>query len=91
MADNEVLQVTEARLNITYGGQNGDLPDTVAFDATDGDVRTWATEAVRTGTVPGLRRDEQAAFHDFVVDRFPATEARPYNLIQLRPKTPFGT
>lgn len=90
MAENEVLQVTEARVNITYGGQNGDLPDTVSFDATDGDVKTWVSEAVHTGGVPGLRRDEGADFHDFVVDRFPATEARPYNLIQLRPKTPFG-
>jgi hypothetical protein len=25
-----------------------------------------------------------------VVDRFAATDVRPYNLIQLRPKTPFG-
>jgi hypothetical protein len=27
---------------------------------------------------------------DFGVDRFTENDARPYNLIQIRPKTPFG-
>jgi hypothetical protein len=62
----------------------------VAFDSTDGDVKQWITEAVRTGSVPGVPADPNADFRDFVVDRFTATEVRPYNLIQLRPKTPFG-
>ncbi len=80
----------EARVNITWAGQNGDLPDPVAYDATDGDVRQWVTEAVRTGGVPGITAAPNAGFRDFVIDRFPATGARPYNLIQIRPKTPFG-
>jgi hypothetical protein len=80
----------EARVNITWAGQNGDLPDPVAYDATDADVRRWVTEAVRHGDVPGIAADPRANFRDFVVDRFPATENRPYNLIQIRPKTPFG-
>ncbi len=84
------LTNTDARVNITYGGNNGDLPDTVSFDATDGDIKQWVTEAVRTGGVPGLALDATADFTDFVVDRFTANENRPYNLIQLRPKTPFG-
>jgi len=87
---NEDIKVYQARVNVTWQGQNGDLPDPVSFDANDGDVKTWVTEAVRGGNVPGIRADRAANFHDFVVDRFTATEARPYNLIQLRPKTPFG-
>ena len=83
-------QPTPARLNVTHGGSNGDLPDTVSYDATDEQVRTWATEAVRNGNVPGIPADPNASFLDFVVDRFPATDVRPYALIQLRPKTPFG-
>lgn len=83
------VQDYEARVNVTYGGQNGDLPDPVNFESTDGDVKGWVTEALRAGGVPGMTATT-ADFRDFMVDRFPATEARPYNLIQLRPKTPFG-
>jgi hypothetical protein len=77
-------------VNITWSGQNGDLPDPVSYDATDGDIKQWITEAVRTGGVPGIALDDGADFTDFVVDRFAANEDRPYNLIQIRPKTPFG-
>ncbi len=84
------IKDTEARVNITYGGKNGDLPDPVMFQSTDGDIKTWVTEAVRTGGVPGIEAAPNADFADFVVDRFASSEARPYNLIQLRPKTPFG-
>lgn len=92
MADEvvRVMQDYEARVNVTYGGQNGDLPDPVNYESTDGDVKGWVTEAVRNGGVPGMAA-MNADFRDFMVDRFPATEARPYNLIQLRPKTPFGS
>lgn len=87
----ENIQENEARVNITWRGQNGDLPDPVSRDAADGDVRQWVTEAVRAGSVPGIAADAGADFTDFVLDRFDATEARPYNLIQIRPKTPFGS
>jgi hypothetical protein len=92
MADEliRVIRDDEARVNVTYGGQNGELPDPVFRDAADGDVKGWVTEAVRNGGVPGIRPDTDADFRDFVVDRFPPTEARPHHLIQLRPKTPFG-
>ena len=86
----DTLTNTQARVNVTYAGQNGDLPDAVYFDSTDGDVRAWVTEAVRSGGIPGILAIANANFGDFVVDRFRATDARPYNLIQLRPKTPFG-
>lgn len=80
----------QAQLNITINGQNGDLPDPVAFDATDADVKAFAQEAVATGYVPGITADERANFNDFVVDRFPATNDRPFNRLVIRPKTPFG-
>jgi hypothetical protein len=85
-----VIAANEARVNVTWKGQNGDLPDTVARDATDADVRQWVTEAVRTGGIPGINADARADFTDFVIDRFAANDARPYNLIQVRPKVPFG-
>ena len=84
------IVANESRVNVTWAGQNGDLPDTVSSDSTDGDVRQWVTEAVRTGHVPGIPADAAADFRDFVVDRFAATDQRPFNLIQVRPKTPFG-
>jgi hypothetical protein len=85
-----VIAANEARVNVTWKGQNGDLPDTVARDSTDADVRQWVTEAVRTGGVPGINADARADFSDFVIDRFAPNDARPYNLIQVRPKVPFG-
>jgi len=92
MADElvRVIRDDEARVNVTYRGQNGELPDPVFRDAAEGDVKAWVTEAVRNGGVPGIPADRDADFHDFVVDRFPPTEARPYALIQVRPKTAFG-
>ena len=80
----------EARVNVTFGGSNGDLPDPVSFDATDGDIKQWVTEAIRTGGIPGIAANPMASLEDFVVDRFDANEARPHRLLQLRPKTPFG-
>jgi len=85
-----VADPTQARVNVTFKGANGDLPDSVSFDATDGDVKQWVTEAVRGGGIPGITADAGADFTDFVVDRFAANEARPFNLLQIRPKTPFG-
>jgi len=84
-----MIGADQARVNVTWQGQNADLPDPVAFDSTDGDVKGWVTEAIRHG-IPGLRADAGVDLRDFVVDRFTSTETRPYNLIQIRPKTPFG-
>jgi len=79
---------TEAVLNITWAGQNGDLPTPVLFDSTDVDIRRWATEAVRGG-IPGITADANVNFADFVVERFGATEGLP-NRVLLRPKTAYG-
>lgn len=84
------MEAYQARVNVTYNGVNGDLPDTVNYDATDGDIKQWVTEAVQGGNIPGIAADPNANFTDFVVDRFAASDIRPYNLIQIRPKTPFG-
>jgi hypothetical protein len=80
----------EARVGVTYGGEYGELPDTVNFDATDGDIRAMIAEAVHTGGIPGIPAAPAADFRDYVLDRFASNDARPYNLIQIRPKTPFG-
>jgi hypothetical protein len=83
--------VNEARVNVTWKGSNGDLPDPVSVDAQDADVKRWVQEAVRTGGVPGIAADPTADFTDFVVDRFQPTEVRPWAMFATRPKTPFGT
>lgn len=80
----------EARVNITWAGQNGDLAQPISVDATDSDIKSIVQEAVRNGTVPGISRDSGADFNDFVVDRFGPTEQVPFNRVMLRPKTPFG-
>lgn len=87
----ETILAGEARVNITWAGSNGDLEQPVPYDATDGDIKQWVTEAVQTGSVPGITADANADFTDFVVDRFGPTEARPWALVSVRPKTPFGT
>lgn len=84
------IQSTHAKLNVTFGGQNGDLPDGVDYDSSEESVLGWATEALRTGGIPGIDEAPTADLSNFVVDRFPATDARPYPLISVRPKTPFG-
>ena len=86
----EVIQPNEARLNITWQGQNGDLPDPVSFDSTDGDLFQFASEAIREGGVPGITADPNVNFTDFVVRRFTATPDVPFNRLMIQPKTPFG-
>ena len=80
----------EARLNITWNGQNGDLPQSVPFDAADREIKSWVLEALRSDSVPGVTRSGTVNLDDFVVDRFPATSEMPYNRLFVRPKTPFG-
>jgi hypothetical protein len=79
----------EARVNVTWGGQNGDLPDPVHVDSADGDVKQMLAEASRGGGIPGIAADRNVDLGDFVVDRFAAKDDLP-NRISVRPKTPFG-
>ena len=88
MADDQLFQNHMARLNITWKGQNADLPDMIDKDATDAEIKTMATEAV-AGGLPGIESDAGANFGDFVVDRFEATAELPAR-VMVRPKTPFG-
>ena len=83
------LDVTMARMNITWAGQNGDLPDPVAYDTPTAQLLQMAKESIRNGDVPGIPQDVNADLTDFVVDRFPATGELP-NRVFIRSKTPFG-
>ena len=81
----------EAWMNITWQGQNGDLPDPVPYHASDRDLKQWAAEAIKGRSVPGIKhRRGHVSLHDFIVDRFPAGKHTPHNRIMIRPKTPFG-
>jgi hypothetical protein len=80
----------EARVNVTWANQNGDLPDPVAYDTPDNTLKAMVAEAIRAGSIPGLRADANVDLTDFKVDRFPPNEQRPFNLVQIRPKTAFG-
>lgn len=82
------MENTEAKLNVTFRGENGDLRDPVQFESSDADLKRWAAEAIAAGSVAGIDAQE-ADFTDYVVDRFAAREDLPNRLI-LRPKTPFG-
>jgi hypothetical protein len=82
-----VIGANEARVNVTHRGRTGDLPDPVARDSTDADVKAWVTEAVRGGGIPGIPADATADFRDYVVER---VEDDRSNVLLLRPKTPFG-
>lgn len=89
VVDEAILQNHQARLNITWNGQNGELPDAIDFDATDAQILNWAAEAVQGG-VPGIAADPNANLADFVVDRFGPGNGIEYNRVAVRPKTPFG-
>jgi hypothetical protein len=85
------LANTEARVNLTWNGQNSDLPNPVYVDTPDSDIKNWLAEAVRNGDMPGMSLDLNVDLENYVVDRFQPTEERPWHLIAVRPKTPFGS
>jgi hypothetical protein len=89
VVDPNALQEGEARLNVTWNGHNGDLPDPVNYDSTDADIKQAAAEAIRTGYIPGIPEDPAVDLADFMVDRYPAVDDLP-NRLAIRPKTPFG-
>jgi hypothetical protein len=79
-----------ARLNITWNGQNGDLPDPVSWHASDKEILQWAAEAIRSGSIPGISKTHNVQLQRFVVDRFPANKQVSEDRIYVRPPTPFG-
>lgn len=85
-----VMPVNAAKLNVTWGGQNGDLPDPVPYDATEADLKVMAAEAITSGYIPGIGADANVNLGDFIVDRYAATDEIPFARVFIRPKTPFG-
>lgn len=79
-----------ARLNVTWAGQNGELPDPVPYDATEGDLKQMAAEAITNGYIPGIGADPNVNLADFVVERYGANDDIPFARVFIRPKTPFG-
>jgi hypothetical protein len=86
----QAMDANAARLNVTWSGQNGHLPDPVPLDATDEELRTMVTEALVNGYIPGIEADADVDLAGFVVNRYAATDDIPYARVFLRPKTPFG-
>lgn len=87
----QIIEPHQARVQVTYNRQHGELPDAVTYDSPDGDIRGWVTEAIRTGGVPGVAADPTANLRDHVIEKFPPVPGvRPHHLIEVRPKTEFG-
>ncbi len=84
------IRMPEAQINITWQGTSADLPHTVPWDATDAEIKQWAAESVANGFT-GMPADPNVDLTNFMVDRYPASEAVPYNRYIVRPKTAFGT
>lgn len=87
---NEPISIEQARVNITHAGLNGELPETVFYRSDKEQIRAWVTEALRTGSIPGIPEDPRADIADYSIETFDADEATPYNRIFVRPKTVFG-
>ena len=51
------IRIDQATLNVTWAGNNGDLPDAVSYDSSDADLKQVASEAIRTGYIPGVDAD----------------------------------
>lgn len=80
-----------AKLNVTYKGANGDLPDGVAFDAYGEAILEMAEESIRNGNIPGVMADEDVDLDGFEVVRFAADDGSGLgDRVFVRPKTPFG-
>lgn len=88
----DILGADEARVNITFGGQNADLPQPVSRLASPADVKRWVEEALRTGSVPGMPAVASGeTFDGFTVDPLmEPIEGRPYAMFAFRPQTKFG-
>ena len=83
-----IVQAGEAVLNITWQGQNGNLPNPILMDSPDAEIFRWATEAVQTG-IRGIDPDPNVNFQDFKVERIAAKDGLPPRVL-LRGKTEFG-
>ena len=87
-ADQVLGEEKMAVLIVNLDGELGECPDLIPYDAPEADIRTWATEAVAGGSIPGIDAQD-VDFTDFVVKRLPSKDGLP-DRVQVRPKTPFG-
>jgi len=80
----------EAKVNLSWGGQNYDLSNPVPLDITDADLKGVLSEVIRAGG-DGIPADQDVGpMANFVVERLGPTARRPHNLIMVQPKTEFG-
>lgn len=80
-----------AKLNVTYRGGNGDLPEGVDYDIPDATILQIAKESIQDGHIPGIEADPIVSLDGFEVVRFPADDGSNLgDRIFVRPKTPFG-
>jgi len=77
-----------AVLIIALDGELGESPDLIPYDAPEDDIRTWATEAIFGGTIPGIEAQE-VDLTNFKVRRLPAKDGLP-DRVMVRPKTEVG-
>lgn len=83
------MESNYAKVNVTWMRQNGYLNDLVLFDSSDESIRQMVKEAVASGSVDGIQKDENADFTDFVIERFEPSGDNPARIV-VRSKTPFG-
>lgn len=92
----EDIMENEAVVILAVKGQMGEMVDSsnkltpIPYDASNENVLEWIGEAVRSGNVRSIEADSDLDLKDYVVDRMPATADRPYNMVMVYPKTPFG-
>jgi hypothetical protein len=79
-----------ARLNITWNGANGELPDRVPRDASDEELKQMAAEALETGYVPGIPEVQDLDLTHYVVHRTAPSAEVPDPYLFVTPKTPVG-
>jgi len=77
-----------AVLTVALDGELGESPDTIPFDASDEEIKRWATEAISGGTIPGIDAQE-VDFTNYTVRRLPAKDGLP-DRVFVRPKTEVG-
>lgn len=79
-----------AVLNITWRGENGNLPDPVDPRLSDAQICEMVEEVLQTGGVPGIPADPRARVANLVIERFEPNEAYPYSRLLARPAVEFG-
>lgn len=92
--ENEIIMAPDvpdgfARVNVTFANTNADLPDPVRADTRREDVLSLVQEAIRGGFA-GMAAHPEADLEGYEVDHFDPTDARPFELFAVRPKTAYG-